>query len=147
GQGALLLMAVLVMLGGLFVWLRRLRHQAQAATWGCAYPLPTARMAYTGESYAEFVSQHLMPKVMRPKVSGGKVSGFFPIAGKLAQSSSDLVLMRFLQPLFMALADRCQRLRWLQQGQLPIYLVYIFVASAVLMVWSLWAGGHGGQVR
>jgi hypothetical protein len=102
-------------------------------------------MAYTGESYAEFVSHHLLPKIMRPKVSGGKVSGFFPLASKLAQSSTDLVLMRFLQPLFVALADRCQRLRWLQQGQLPVYLVYIFVTSAVLMVWSLWAGGHGGK--
>jgi formate hydrogenlyase subunit 3/multisubunit Na+/H+ antiporter MnhD subunit len=145
GHGALLLMAVLVMLGGLFVWLRRLRHQTQAATWGCAYPLPTARMAYTGEAYAEYVSHHIMPKVMRPKVTGGKVSGLFPVAGKLTQSSSDFVLIRCFQPLFVVLADRCQRLRWLQQGQLPIYLVYIFIASAVLMAWSLWAGGHGGE--
>ncbi|MBE0574496.1 MAG: oxidoreductase [Desulfuromonadales bacterium] len=145
GLGALLLMAVLIILGGLFAWLRLFRLQTQTSTWGCGYPMPTARMAYTGESYAEFVSHHLMPKIMRPKVSGGKVSGFFPISSKLAQSSTDLVLMRFLQPLFVALADRCQRLRWLQQGQLPVYLVYIFVASAVLMVWSLWAGGHGGK--
>jgi formate hydrogenlyase subunit 3/multisubunit Na+/H+ antiporter MnhD subunit len=145
GLGALLLVALLIILGGLFVWLRQFRLQMQASTWGCGYPLPTARMAYTGESYAEFVSHHLLPKIMRPKVSGGKVSGFFPLASKLAQSSTDLVLMRFLQPLFVALADRCQRLRWLQQGQLPVYLVYIFVTSAVLMVWSLWAGGHGGK--
>ncbi|MDH3453522.1 MAG: hypothetical protein OEL80_00125, partial [Desulfuromonadales bacterium] len=145
GQGALLLMAGLVMLGGLFVWLRRLRSQAQGATWGCAYPFPTARMTYTGEGYAELVSHHLMPKIMRPAVSGGKVDGLFPASTTLVQSTTDLVLMRFLQPLFVALADRCQRLRWLQQGQLPIYLVYIFVASAVLMAWSLWAGGHGGR--
>jgi hypothetical protein len=31
--------------------------------------------------------------------------------------------------------------RWLQQGQLQSYQVYIFVASAVLMAWNLWAAG------
>jgi formate hydrogenlyase subunit 3/multisubunit Na+/H+ antiporter MnhD subunit len=145
GQGALLLFAVLTVLGGLLVWLRRHRPRKLAATWGCAYPLPTARMAYTGEGFAELVSHHLMPKAMRPKVSGSKVNGLFPLSTTLAQASSDLVLMRYLQPLFVALADRCQRLRWLQQGQLQIYLVYIFVASAVLMAWSLWAAGYGGN--
>ena len=144
GQWAMLLMAGLVTLGGLFVWLRRLRPRAQAATWGCGYPFATTRMTYTAEGYAEFVSHHLMPKPMRPAVSGDKISGLFPASIMLVQSTSDLVLMRFLQPLFEDLADRCQRLRWLQQGQLQVYLVYIFVASAVLMAWSLWAGAHGG---
>ncbi|AJF05325.1 hypothetical protein GSUB_00260 [Geoalkalibacter subterraneus] len=30
------------------------------------------------------------------------------------------------------------------QGQLWIYLFYIFIASTILMAWSVGAGGHGG---
>jgi hypothetical protein len=102
-------------------------------------------MSYTGAGYAELVSRHLMPVHMRSKISGDRISGIFPVATTLEHSSTDLVLMRILQPLFISLAERCQRLRWLQQGQLSIYLVYIFITSAVLMAWSLWAGGHGGR--
>lgn len=145
GHGAVLLMVLLLLLGCFLVWLRRLRPRAQAATWGCGYLLPTARMSYTGAGYAELVSRHLMPEHMRSKISGDRISGIFPVATTLEHSSTDLVLMRILQPLFISLAERCQRLRWLQQGQLSIYLVYIFITSAVLMAWSLWAGGHGGR--
>ncbi|MDA3902393.1 MAG: proton-conducting transporter membrane subunit [Desulfuromusa sp.] len=144
GQWNLMLLASLVVLAGLLVWLRHLRPLAQAATWGCGYRFPTARMSYTGEGYAGFASQHLLPGVMRPEVSGGKVCGLFPPPTALAQHSTDPVLMRFLQPIFVAIAERCQWLHWLQQGKMPIYLVYIFVTSVVLMAWSIWAGGHGG---
>ncbi len=144
GQMAILLMAALVMFCGLFLWLRHLRPRMQMPTWGCGYQFPTARMAYTGEGYAEFVSHHLMPKIMRPSVSVRNVNGLFPVSNALTQFSPDLVLTRFLQPLFMVLADRCQRLRWLQQGQLPIYLVYIFLTSAVLMAWIIWSDGYSG---
>lgn len=144
GKGGLLLLTGLILFTGLLLWLRKLRPCAQASTWGCGFRFPSPRMAYTAEGFAEFAARHLLPKILRPEVRGGQLNGFFPPPSDLSQTSTDPVLMRILQPLFMALADRCQRLRWLQQGQLPIYLVYIFIASAVLMAWSLWAGGHGG---
>lgn len=144
GQWNLLLITCIAILGGLLVMMRRRRPQIQTTTWGCGYRFPSARMSYTGGSYAEFTARHLLPKVMHPAVNGTKVNGMFPVATTLVQTSNDPILMRVLLPLFVSLADRCQRLRWLQQGKMPIYLVYIFIASAVLMAWSIWAGGHGG---
>ena len=144
GEWNLLLLVSLAVFAGLLVWLRYIRSLTQVATWGCAYRFPTVRMSYTGEGYAELASQHLLPRIMRPEISGGKVSGLFPVPTMLAQHSTDPVLIRFLQPLFVAVAERCQWLHWLQQGKMPIYLVYIFVTSVVLMVWSIWAGSHGG---
>lgn len=44
-----------------------------------------------------------------------------------------------LPPFFIGLA-----LGAYLQGQLWIYLFYIFIASAILMAWSVGAGGHGG---
>lgn len=144
GQGALLLLAVLLAVIALLVWLRRNRLRSQGAIWGCAFGFPTPRMAYSGEGYSELVFRHLLPGFMRPKVTGGLVKGRFPAPAGLHQISTDPILMRVLHPLFAGIAERCQRLRWLQQGQLSIYLFYIFIASATLMAWSLWAGVHGG---
>ena len=145
GRGAFLLLLVVGLLAGLLVLLRRHRPQAQGATWGCGYRFPNPRISYTGEGYSEMAFRHLLPRFMRPAVTGGKAVGFFPGPVKLAQHSTDPVLFKILTPLFTSIAIWCQRLRWLQQGRLPIYLLYIFIASTVLMVWSLWAGGHGGR--
>jgi len=81
---------------------------------------------------------------MRPQVSGGKVSGIFPAPAARTQQSTDPVLIKILHPLFETLAESCLWLHRLQHGKMPIYLVYIFATSVVLMGWSLWAGGHGG---
>ncbi len=124
--------------------LRRFRSESRSSTWGCAFRFPTSRMAYTAEAFSELTFRQVLPKVLHPEVKGGVVSGLFPPPVRLQQTSLDPVLMRYWFPLFVTIADRCQRLRWLQQGKLPIYLVYIFIACAVLMVWSLWAGGEGG---
>jgi hypothetical protein len=88
--------------------------------------------------------RYLLPQVMRPEVSGGKVAQLFPVPTQFNQQSADPLLVRVLRPLFLTLALRCQHLRWLQQGRLQVYLCYIFIASAILMAWSFWAGSHGG---
>jgi len=142
GYGALLLTGALLLLVLLLFFLRRFRPQAQAATWGCGYQFPSPRIAYTGEAYSELAFRHLLPKFMRPVVSGGAVKGHFPVSVERSQRSSDPVLIRILQPLFLGVGERCHQLRWLQQGKLSIYLLYIFIASVVLMAWSLWAGGQ-----
>lgn len=144
GYGAQLLLAVILACSLLLIWIRRHRPIAKATTWACGYQYPNPRIAYTGESYSELAARHLLPQPMRPAVSGDKVSGLFPRSIELAQESTDPVLKKILEPLFTQIAERSQRLRWLQQGQLPIYLLYIFMTSAVLMAWSLWAGGHSG---
>ncbi len=144
GQWGLLLLAAVVALGGLFFWLRHLRPLVQGATWGCGYRFPTVRMSYTGAGYAELASRHLLPEIMRPQVRGGRVDGIFPAPAARTQQSTDPVLIKFLHPLFEFLAESCLWLHRLQHGKMPIYLVYIFATSVVLMGWSLWVGGHGG---
>jgi formate hydrogenlyase subunit 3/multisubunit Na+/H+ antiporter MnhD subunit len=144
GQGALIILAGLILFAAVLTWLRRRRPVAKAATWGCGYQFPSSRMAYTGEGYAELAAKHLLPTFMTPEVTRENVRELFAAPAHIAQHSTDVVLTRILHPLFFGLAERCQRLRWLQQGQLSIYLLYIFITSALLLAWSLWAGGHGG---
>jgi formate hydrogenlyase subunit 3/multisubunit Na+/H+ antiporter MnhD subunit len=140
--GVLLLAAI----GTAALLLRRLqrrRAMTASATWGCGFRFASPRMSYTGEAYSELACRRILPKLLRPDVEGGIVTGPFPAPARLHEASTDPVLQRLLLPLFSRSAERCQRLRWLQQGQLPMYLLYIFVASAALMAWSLWAGRGG----
>jgi len=139
----------LALLGGLLLvalllrTLRRIRPRAAVATWGCGYRFPDPHMSYTGEGFSELAFRQVLPKVLRPEVTGGKILGLFPAPGQLQQTSLDPVLTRQWRPLFDWLADRFQRLHRLQQGRLSIYLLYMFATSTLLLVWSLWTGKGG----
>ncbi len=143
GQWALLLLAGLILCAGILTFLLRIGHRAQATTWCCGFRFSTVRMSYTAEGFSELSAAHLMPGIMRPHLQREKVEGIFPAATSLAQTSPDPVLIRILNPLFIAVGDRCQKLRWLQQGQLPIYLLYMFILCILLLAWSVWTGRGG----
>jgi formate hydrogenlyase subunit 3/multisubunit Na+/H+ antiporter MnhD subunit len=140
GRWGLLLCLFFGMMALILAMLRRWRPAAQGATWGCAYPFPSSRMAYTGEAFSELTMNHLLPEVLRPEVTVERPVGLFPGAARLAQRTLDPVLTRIYFPMVEAIALRCQRLRWLQQGKSQIYLFYIFLACMVLMVWVLLEG-------
>lgn len=128
-------------LAALLLWRRRQRPAAREATWGCGFAAPTPRMAYTGAGFAEFSQHHLLPALLTPPVDGGRVLGLLAAPAHLAQQFVDPCLQRWLLPLVTDLGARCERLRWLQQGRLPIYLLYIFLTCALLLGWSVFAGG------
>jgi NADH:ubiquinone oxidoreductase subunit 5 (subunit L)/multisubunit Na+/H+ antiporter MnhA subunit len=143
--GALLVLALAATTLGL-LGLLRVRPRSWTTTWGCGFSFPTARMAYTGDGFAELTQSHLLPAALRLVAAGEAVAGFFPRAVKLVQHGLDPVLGRWFLPGFERVADRCVRLRWLQQGRLQVYLLYVFLACAVLMAWSVlaelgWGGG------
>lgn len=130
----------LLALALLLLWLRRNRPLTAAATWGCGFAAPTPRMAYTGAGFAE-LGQRQLPALLVPQSEGGQVRGLLAAPAHFAQSFVDPCLHRWLLPLVTYLGERCERLRWLQQGRLPIYLLYIFLTCALLLGWSLFAGG------
>lgn len=143
--GALLVLALVATTLGL-LWFLRFRPRSRTSTWGCGFSFPSSRMAYTGDGFAELTHSHLLPAGLRLTAVGGSVAGLFPRSVKLALHGLDPVLGRWFLPGFERVADRCVRLRWLQQGRLQVYLLYVFLACAVLMAWSVlaergWGGG------
>ena len=143
--GALLVLALAATTLGLCSFLRR-RPQSRTSTWGCGFSFPSSRMAYTSDGFSELTQSHLLPAGLRLAAAGEAVSGLFPRIVTLAHHGLDPVLSRWFLPGIERVADRCVRLRWLQQGRLPVYLLYVFVACAVLMAWIVlaergWGGG------
>ncbi len=107
-----------------------------AATWGCGYLEPTARMQYTARSFAEVLSERLLPRRLRGRTIVEAPSGPFPVRGEFSSTCEDPVPRDFWEPFFQRWATRCQRLRLFQQGELAMYLLYIMVAFLAGLAWT-----------
>ena len=114
------------------------------ATWGCGYARPTARMQYTARAFAELLAEQLVPTRLRARVSIAPPTAIFPGRAALAADCRDPVTRGFYEPFLEQWADRFARLRWMQQGMLHVYLVYILAALVLGLAWSSivsWSGG------
>jgi formate hydrogenlyase subunit 3/multisubunit Na+/H+ antiporter MnhD subunit len=108
------------------------------ATWGCGYGSPTPRMQYTASSFAAPLVA-LASSVLRTTVHDEPPQGYFPEIGRAERSThqDDLADERALRPAARAVARALVSVRWLQQGRLQLYLLYILIALVALLAWQL----------
>lgn len=107
----------------------------RAPTWDCGYAMPTARMQYTGSSFAATLVT-MFAWALRPRIRRPVVKALFPIAAPSQRFSADVpdaVLERALAPALRAAGRGLAWFRWVQQGNVRLYVLYI-VAAAVLAV-------------
>jgi hydrogenase-4 component B len=103
---------------------RRARRRPRQPTWRCGYAYGEARMQYTASSFAAPL-----------------IAAYHPIAGVRVERSrsafrshpTDLVLEGGVRPLWHGLRWTAERLRPIQQGRLPLYLLYV-VATVILLL-------------
>jgi hydrogenase-4 component B len=129
---------MLLVLGGsalaVVAWLRK-SVPAAGPTWGCGYARPTAQMQYTGRSFAEMIAEHLLPRFLQPRTSRQPPQGLFPAKSEFAAESPDPVSEGIYVPLFRRWADWFTRLRFLQQGKVNVYLIYVFLTVVLALAW------------
>ena len=123
----------LVLVGTLVAW--RARRPALTETWGCGYASPSPRMQYTGRSFSEMLVERLLPRWLRLRRRTRLPEGPFPPEAAYASDAQDPLTRGAYEPLLAVLGDRFARLRWLQQGSLHIYLVYIVAVVVLSLVW------------
>jgi hypothetical protein len=104
--------------------LARRRAPALAATWGCAYPRPSARMQYTASSFGAPLLAAFGSLVKPPVV--GTPDAF-------ATNPEDRVLSRVVGPVWARVRTAAAALRPLQQGRVTTYLQYIVFTLLVLL--------------
>jgi hydrogenase-4 component B len=113
-------------------------------TWGCGYLAPNARMQYTARSFAEIMAEHLVPPMFRARVAIKAPRGLFAEPIRISSDSTDPVTRSVYEPFLGSWSKRFARLRWLQQGSLHIYIVYILAAVTLALAWTslrhLWGG-------
>jgi len=122
----------LVLAWGLYVTLSRGGRPVQSATWGCGYPTPTARMAYTASSFAAPLLD-----VFR-SFAGVRTHR---TAQAFATHAVDPVLDGVLGPTWRGIRGGAAWLRHAQRGGLSRYLLWVGAAVVASLLYLL-AGGR-----
>ena len=107
----------------------------QSGTWGCGFTQPTARIQYTGTSYALSLVEFFRPFVTVKTGYPGMVK-IFPdptaFSSKVADVAETALDRLLIQPLFYVLS----KLRWIQHGYIQLYIGYIILTIAALLLVS-----------
>ena len=136
---ALLCSAVVLILMLLRPVLRRAAPR-NVGTWDCGYARPTARMQYTGSSFGQSVME-LFQWGLWPKTHRLRIKALFPRERSFEQIVPDVILDRLATPVFQFAERNLLRVRFLQQGWVQVYVVYILAAVLALLLWSVWVQG------
>ena len=135
GLGLLAAIALL----GLCLWLPSVGKRSRAGTtWDCGYARPTARMQYTGTSFAQFIVS-LFSFMARPTEHRQDIRSLFPAKKTFLTAVPDTVLDRLVMPVFMASNKVLPRVYSLQRGQTYLYVLYILVITMAFFI----LGGTG----
>ena len=128
-----LFFAVMLIILSLRTILYRKKTISRAGTWGCGFTQPTPKMQYTGSSYAASIVEFFRP-VAPIEEHHLPIRGRFPEPTRYASHVHDIA-ERYLKNItvypVMALFDR---LRWIQHGDIHLYISYILVAIIVLLL-------------
>jgi hydrogenase-4 component B len=130
-----LLLITLLLLGGvvLFVASRR-TVQGVVTTWGCGYAAPSPRMQYTSSSFAQMLIG-IFGWVLRPRTHRPRNLPLFPSKAEFQSAVPDVVLDELVLPTFRYAAWFFSWFRVFQQGNVQVYLLYIFLALIALLLW------------
>jgi hypothetical protein len=93
-------------------------------------------MQYTARAFAEFFSARLLPQALRPRLSAAAPQAIFAEQGAFRSTCDDPLTRGVYEPFFTRTGDHFARLRWLQQGILHVYILYILVVLILALAWA-----------
>ncbi len=132
---ALLLLALV---GAVLLWRRRQRTAPDpvSETWGCGYAYPTARMAYTGSSFAQILTSGFR-WVLFPRVRFAPPRGFFPSSSRFSTEPREAVLDLALLPAVRDYISATSRVRHLIAGRLHVQALLVLATLIAMLAWRL----------
>jgi formate hydrogenlyase subunit 3/multisubunit Na+/H+ antiporter MnhD subunit len=117
-------------------WLLSGRRVEESCTWDCGYARPSPRMQYTASSFAQPLTE-LFRVFLRSRRHFVPPEGFFPPHASFTTETPDVCAQRLYAPVFAVISRSLSALRWLQHGQVHLYILYIALTLLVLLVWKL----------
>lgn len=130
----MLMLAAALSLMTAALWFRvRANGFCRALTWDCGYAAPTARMQYTGGSFAA-LAVGWFAWVLRPERRLRWPRGPFPRQADHMQRIPETVLERVIGPVSDGVMAASAWVRQRQQGHLPDYILYLVAGLAVVGV-------------
>jgi hydrogenase-4 component B len=131
-RAAGLVFIVFLLILGIRSVLYRGKTVTRSGTWGCGFTQPTVKMQYTGSSYAASILEFFRPVApfseTHPPVRGRFPAGthYHSHVDDLAERHMGWLIVRPVLWLF-------DKLRWLQHGDIHLYIGYILLAIVVLL--------------
>jgi hydrogenase-4 component B len=134
--GGLAILSLTAIIAGLRLWLISGRKVTEAGTWDCGYAKPTARMQYTASSFAQpildfFNVFHRWQKRLKPP------QGYFPVTAHFETETPDTSQENVYRPVFEGVKRMLSKVRLIQHGRMQLYVLYIVLTLAILLVWKL----------
>ena len=105
-----------------------------ALTWDCGYAAPSPTMQYTSSSFAQMLVG-LLAWVLRPRTERPRDLALLPTKSRFHSEVPDPVLDEAILPALRFCAWLFSGFRWLQQGGVQTYLLYIFAILLILLMW------------
>ncbi len=104
----------------------------RSSTWGCGFTKPTAKMQYTGSSYAASIVQFFKP-------FAPIYEEYAPVKGRMAGKShyqshiNDIAELQMDRVTLKPVLFLFNKLHWIQHGDIHLYIGYILLAIIVAM--------------
>jgi hydrogenase-4 component B len=131
-----LLLVLVAALYGLRALLLSKREVASSTTWGCGYLGGTPRIQYTGSSFVEPLGT-FFAGVFRERRTIVPSTGLFPAPGSYFSEMPDVATELVYRPAFRGVGRVADLMRWIQNGQTHLYILYVALTLIVLLVWYL----------
>ena len=130
--GATIFLSLLLLL----VVLRRIFYASKpighSGTWGCGFTQPTTRMQYTGTSYAASILEFFRPAAPLEE-SHLAIRGLFPQKTHYHSHVHDIIERHLDRAVVRPVLWFFDKLRWIQHGDIHLYIGYILLAMVVLL--------------
>jgi hydrogenase-4 component B len=133
--GALAFMLLVAMLVIVQRGLLANRPVQESTTWGCGYAEPTSRMQYTASSFAQPLTDLFRP-LLGTRKQAVPPDGLFPAGAAIRTETPDLSREEMYRPMFERGEAWLSQLRWLQHGNVQLYILYIAATLFALLVWK-----------
>ncbi len=131
-RAAALVFAVFLIILALRTALYRGKTITRSGTWGCGFTQPTVKMQYTGSSYAASILEFFRP-VAPLTEDEQKVRGNFPQQTHYHSHVNDIAELHMGRAIVQPILSLFDKLRWLQHGDIHLYIGYILLAIVVLL--------------
>ena len=105
---------------------------AASGTWGCGFTQPTVKMQYTGSSYASFILDFFRP-VAPLSEEHPAIQGRFPVKTHYKSHINDIAGLHMNKLVVDPILLVFEKLRWIQHGDIHLYIGYILLAIVLLL--------------
>lgn len=139
GQFHLILAGVIIAFAAAFVGKVRRQGLRTGPTWDCGYAAPTARMQYSGGSFAGIATQWFA-WILRPQRLVRRVRGHFPEQALALERIPETVLEKAIQPASAGVSWLADGAKKMQHGRLHLYILYVFAGVMLLGALAFWGG-------